>query len=185
MSVESVLAEMEEMRAGDVRWRDGRAFSLAYSAGTEVLGLVKAQMVKNAVIVPTGAKGGFVIKASQAAAYPDADDAFWTAFARRTGRELPDGRVAFDYDPAIAHIFEQPPAAAAPDLTPIFQSLAPVSTLVVHGLLSDILLPEGVAAMKTLKPDLEVVQVPRVGHAPTLEEPAAWQAIEGFLARVP
>ncbi len=126
-----------------------------------------------------------LIKASQAAAYPDADDTFWTAFARRTGRELPDGRVAFDYDPAIAHIFEQPPAAAAPDLTPIFQALAPVSTLVVHGLLSDILLPEGVAAMKTLKPDLEVVQVPRVGHAPTLEEPAAWQAIEGFLARIP
>src|SRR3712207_6977626 len=27
---------------------------------TEVLGLVKAQMVKNAVIVPAGAKGGFV-----------------------------------------------------------------------------------------------------------------------------
>ena len=29
---------------------------------TEVLGLVKAQMVKNAVIVPVGAKGGFVVK---------------------------------------------------------------------------------------------------------------------------
>ncbi len=33
---------------------------------TEVLGLVKAQMVKNAVIVPTGAKGGFVVKGSTA-----------------------------------------------------------------------------------------------------------------------
>ncbi len=31
---------------------------------TEVLGLMKAQMVKNAVIVPTGAKGGFVVKGS-------------------------------------------------------------------------------------------------------------------------
>ena len=41
MSVESVLAEMEEMRGGDVRWRDGRAFSLAYSAGPEVLGLAE------------------------------------------------------------------------------------------------------------------------------------------------
>ena len=29
---------------------------------TEVLGLMKAQMVKNAVIVPVGAKGGFVVK---------------------------------------------------------------------------------------------------------------------------
>jgi len=29
---------------------------------TEILGLMKAQMVKNAVIVPTGSKGGFVVK---------------------------------------------------------------------------------------------------------------------------
>src|SRR5690606_20990755 len=29
---------------------------------TEVLGLVKAQMVKNTVIVPVGAKGGFIVK---------------------------------------------------------------------------------------------------------------------------
>lgn len=126
-----------------------------------------------------------LIKASQSAAFPDADEAFWRAFARRTGRALPDGRVEFDYDPAIAHIFDQPQSAAAPDLTPVFRALGQVSTLVVHGVLSDILLPEGIAAMQTLKPDLEVVEVPRVGHAPTLEEPEAWQAIEGFLARVP
>ena len=29
---------------------------------TEILGLMKAQMVKNAVIVPAGAKGGFILK---------------------------------------------------------------------------------------------------------------------------
>ena len=34
--VADVLAELEMMRSGDVRWRDGRAFSLAYSAGPEV-----------------------------------------------------------------------------------------------------------------------------------------------------
>jgi pimeloyl-ACP methyl ester carboxylesterase len=126
-----------------------------------------------------------LIKASQSAAFPDADEAFWKVFARRTGRALPDGRVEFDYDPAIAHIFEQPPSAAAPDLTPVFGALGQVPTLVVHGTLSDILLPEGIAAMKALKPDLEVAEVPGVGHAPTLEEAIAWQAIERFLARVP
>lgn len=126
-----------------------------------------------------------LVKGTQGAAFPDADDAFWETMARRTGRELPDGRIAFDYDPAIAHIFEQPAAAAAPDLTPVFMALADVPLLVVHGVLSDILLPEGVAAMKALKPDLEVVDVPRVGHAPTLEEPAAWEAMARFFARVP
>ncbi|GGP17565.1 NAD-glutamate dehydrogenase domain-containing protein [Silvimonas iriomotensis] len=43
---------------GGLRWSDRRE-----DYRTEVLGLVKAQLVKNAVIVPTGAKGGFVCKA--------------------------------------------------------------------------------------------------------------------------
>ncbi len=34
--IAEVLAELEAMRSSDVRWRDGRAFSLAYSAGPEV-----------------------------------------------------------------------------------------------------------------------------------------------------
>jgi glutamate dehydrogenase len=42
---------------GGIRWSDRRE-----DFRTEVLGLMKAQMVKNAVIVPTGAKGGFVCK---------------------------------------------------------------------------------------------------------------------------
>ncbi|RBY76505.1 NAD-glutamate dehydrogenase [Blastococcus sp. TF02-09] len=41
---------------GGLRWSDHRE-----DLRTEVLGLVKAQMVKNTVIVPTGAKGGFVV----------------------------------------------------------------------------------------------------------------------------
>jgi len=42
---------------GGLRWSDRRE-----DFRTEVLGLVKAQMVKNAVIVPVGSKGGFVVK---------------------------------------------------------------------------------------------------------------------------
>ena len=42
---------------GGLRWSDRRE-----DFRTEVLGLVKAQMVKNSVIVPTGAKGGFYAK---------------------------------------------------------------------------------------------------------------------------
>jgi glutamate dehydrogenase len=42
---------------GGIRWSDRRQ-----DYRTEVLGLMKAQMVKNAVIVPTGSKGGFVLK---------------------------------------------------------------------------------------------------------------------------
>ncbi len=42
---------------GGLRWSDRRE-----DFRTEILGLMKAQMTKNAVIVPTGAKGGFVVK---------------------------------------------------------------------------------------------------------------------------
>ena len=45
------------MARGGLRWSDRRD-----DFRTEVLGLVKAQMVKNAVIIPTGAKGGFYPK---------------------------------------------------------------------------------------------------------------------------
>jgi glutamate dehydrogenase len=48
---------------GGLRWSDRHA-----DFRTEVLGLVKAQMVKNTVIVPTGSKGGFITKAKVDAA---------------------------------------------------------------------------------------------------------------------
>jgi glutamate dehydrogenase len=44
---------------GGLRWSDRPE-----DFRTEVLGLMKAQMVKNAVIVPVGSKGGFVLKAA-------------------------------------------------------------------------------------------------------------------------
>jgi hypothetical protein len=46
---------------GGIRWSDRRE-----DFRTEVLGLMKAQMVKNAVIVPVGSKGGFVLKRAAA-----------------------------------------------------------------------------------------------------------------------
>jgi glutamate dehydrogenase len=55
--VEGVHLRFGAVARGGLRWSDR-----AEDFRTEVLGLVKAQMVKNAVIVPTGAKGGFVAK---------------------------------------------------------------------------------------------------------------------------
>ncbi len=55
--VEGVHLRFGEVARGGLRWSDRRE-----DFRTEVLGLVKAQTVKNAVIVPTGAKGGFFAK---------------------------------------------------------------------------------------------------------------------------
>jgi glutamate dehydrogenase len=55
--VEGVHLRFGKVARGGLRWSDRRE-----DFRTEILGLVKAQVVKNAVIVPTGAKGGFYAK---------------------------------------------------------------------------------------------------------------------------
>lgn len=55
--VEGVHLRFGKVARGGLRWSDRRE-----DFRTEVLGLVKAQQVKNTVIVPSGAKGGFVCK---------------------------------------------------------------------------------------------------------------------------
>lgn len=55
--VEGVHLRFGRVARGGLRWSDRRE-----DFRTEILGLVKAQQVKNAVIVPVGSKGGFVMK---------------------------------------------------------------------------------------------------------------------------
>ena len=67
--VEGVHLRGGKVARGGLRWSDRTE-----DFRTEVLGLVKAQQVKNAVIVPVGAKGGFIAKRLP----PASDrDAFW------------------------------------------------------------------------------------------------------------
>jgi glutamate dehydrogenase len=56
--VEGIHLRGGHVARGGIRWSDRRE-----DYRSEVLGLMKAQMVKNAVIVPVGAKGGFVLRA--------------------------------------------------------------------------------------------------------------------------
>lgn len=66
--VEGIHLRAGPVARGGLRWSDRRD-----DFRTEILGLMKAQRVKNAVIVPTGAKGGFYAKQLPA---PDNRDAF-------------------------------------------------------------------------------------------------------------
>ena len=69
--LEGVHLRYGPVARGGLRWSDRPE-----DFRTEVLGLVKAQMVKNAVIVPVGAKGGFVAKRLPD---PQLDQAGWAA----------------------------------------------------------------------------------------------------------
>ena len=59
--VEGIHLRGGKVARGGIRWSERRE-----DYRTEVLGLMKAQMTKNAVIVPTGAKGGFVLRRTHA-----------------------------------------------------------------------------------------------------------------------
>ncbi|HET9032003.1 MAG TPA: NAD-glutamate dehydrogenase domain-containing protein [Dokdonella sp.] len=65
--VEGVHMRFGPVARGGLRWSDRRE-----DFRTEVLGLVKAQMVKNTVIVPVGSKGGFIAKRPPASGERDA-----------------------------------------------------------------------------------------------------------------
>ncbi|TDE94891.1 NAD-glutamate dehydrogenase [Occultella glacieicola] len=78
--VEGVHLRFGAVARGGLRWSDRRE-----DFRTEVLGLVKAQMVKNAVIVPTGSKGGFFAKQLPD---PTADRAAWLAEGRSAYSEF-------------------------------------------------------------------------------------------------
>ena len=60
-SMEGIHLRGGPVARGGIRWSDRRE-----DYRTEVLGLMKAQMVKNAVIVPVGSKGGFVLRSAPA-----------------------------------------------------------------------------------------------------------------------
>ena len=79
--VEGVHLRFGKVARGGLRWSDRRE-----DFRTEILGLVKAQMVKNAVIVPTGSKGGFFAKrlppASDRAAWLEGGKAAYRTFIR-------------------------------------------------------------------------------------------------------
>jgi pimeloyl-ACP methyl ester carboxylesterase len=116
-------------------------------------------------------------------AHPDFAIADWLAFAKRTMDVAGNGRIVFDYDMKIAEPFNAPEPAAF-NLWPAFRALRGVPALVLRGELSDLLSAATVKAMKKDLPGLQAVTVKRVGHAPTLAEPEAQQAIAAFLAEV-
>ena len=94
--VEGVHMRFGKVARGGIRWSDR-----PQDFRTEVLGLVKAQQVKNAVIVPVGAKGGFVPKRMPKGASRDVMQAegiatyklFISTLLEITDNYAPDGSI--------------------------------------------------------------------------------------------
>ncbi|MAA74440.1 MAG: NAD-glutamate dehydrogenase [Salinisphaeraceae bacterium] len=95
--VEGIHLRGGKVARGGLRWSDRRE-----DFRTEVLGLMKAQMVKNAVIVPVGAKGGFVVKNSPPGESREARQARGVACYKTFIRgllDITDNRIGSDIKP--------------------------------------------------------------------------------------
>lgn len=133
---------------------------------------------------PTWAAAATAIAAAQSDRYPDWEEAQWLVYAHRLCRAGPDGSITLDYDLRLAELFSAPGGDGGFDLWTAFAALGGIPSLVVHGEISDLLSAETVERMCAENPEMDSVTVPRVGHAPTLDEPEAQAAVDRLLARV-
>jgi pimeloyl-ACP methyl ester carboxylesterase len=133
---------------------------------------------------PTWVHAARDLAARNGAVYPDWQLQDWLEHAHRLCRLSAAGRVVFDYDPRIAEPFRLPGADAGADHWAAFQALAGMPVLSLRGALSDVFTRHAQARMQARLPEMMCVEVPRVGHAPSLSEPVAVAAVETLLARV-
>jgi pimeloyl-ACP methyl ester carboxylesterase len=98
-------------------------------------------------------------------------------FARHNVRRDDTGLYTWKMDPAVRKFVQ-----TAPSRTP-WEAWKGVKcpVLLVRGANSDILSREGAEKAVSVVPTAKLVEVPNIGHAPTLMEPVALQALETFL----
>ncbi|UZK67091.1 alpha/beta fold hydrolase [Sphingomonas sp. M1-B02] len=140
--------------------------------------------VGKAVYHPTWMHAARAVAEANADVYPGRTIEEWLRMAKRLYRVNNSGRIVLDYDMRIAEPFRVPGNETGPDMWPTIDALSGRPLLVVRGERSDILSADIADKMVARVPEAELVTVPGVGHAPTLEEPEALAGIERLLARV-
>lgn len=140
--------------------------------------------VGKAIWHPTWMHAARAVAEGNADVYPDYGIEDWLRMAKRLYRVNSSGRIVLDYDMKIAEPFRIPGNEGAPDMWPTLDAMQGKPLLIVRGERSDILSTEVAAGMKKRVKASELVTIPGVGHAPTLDEPEAVAGIERLLAKV-
>lgn len=107
----------------------------------------------------------------------------WIAFAKKVYRMNSSGRIKLDYDMKIAEPFDRKGGGSGA-LWNALENIKEIPTLILRGELSDLFSEEVACKMLEKLNKADLVTVPRVGHAPTLEEPASLDAINQLLHRI-
>jgi pimeloyl-ACP methyl ester carboxylesterase len=108
-------------------------------------------------------------------------DEDWLWLTRGTYRAGDDGLLHFDWDVNLAKPLGAG-NAGQPDLWPFFRALRQRPLLAIRGGASDVLTQACFERMAADRPDMIALTIPGVGHAPSLEEPPAREALTRFLA---
>lgn len=124
------------------------------------------------------------LRETHGASFPDYLIDTWLEMAKRTMVLGQNGRLVLDYDMGIADPFKSANDAPQPDLWPAFKALSDTPTLLVRGELSNLLTEQTQSRMARVHGNLRTVTVPRVGHAPMLDEPESLAAIQALLADI-
>ncbi|VWX57581.1 alpha/beta fold hydrolase [Sphingorhabdus sp. 109] len=131
----------------------------------------------------TWAHAGRDMAESSSDIFPDFTLKDWIAFAKKVYRMNSSGRIKLDYDMKIAEPFDSKGGGSGA-LWNALEHMKDIPTLILRGELSD-LFSETVARKMLDKLDkADLVTIPRVGHCPTLEEPASLDAINQLLHRI-
>lgn len=116
--------------------------------------------------------------------FPTLDAAGWAAWTRRAFREKAGGGLERTYDVRLAKTLDSVTAETPlPEIWELFDKLASLPVMLVHGGLSDLLSPRVIQTMATRHPDMDVVEVPDEGHAPLLADKPTVDRIVAFCAR--
>lgn len=132
---------------------------------------------------PTWVHAARALAETQGTIFPDYGLEDWLSFAKRLFRLNSQGRVVLDYDQRLAEPFRVPGGEAGVDLWPALDALGTCPVTILRGQLSDLLSEATAHEMMARLADVELVTVPRVGHAPSLTEPASVAAIDRLLER--
>lgn len=119
------------------------------------------------------------------AIYPSYEIEDWLRLTKRTHRLTAEGRIVTDYDKQIAAPLRASDGGEVVDLWPVYRALGDIPLLILRGQLSDILARSAAEKMVADLPRARLVEVPGVGHAPTMDEAEALAAIDAWAAELP
>jgi pimeloyl-ACP methyl ester carboxylesterase len=110
-------------------------------------------------------------------------DTQWRHLTVHAVHQAKDGKIEFVYDPGIAQVYRQSQLLSGGkdvELWPLFDAIT-CPTLLLRGEKSDLLTPQTAQAMTQRGPHAKLIEVPGVGHAPTLMDEAQIAPVREFL----